>query len=62
MVIVVVVAVVMDEVGAKLAVSLIGPIILIVAAASVPVYESVPLPVHPVKTYPLFGAASIGTD
>jgi hypothetical protein len=47
-------------VGAKVAVSVIGPSIVTVAEGEVPLNEPEPEPVHETKVKPLLGKASIG--
>jgi hypothetical protein len=47
-------------VGAKVAVSVIGPSIVTVADGEVPLNEPEPEPVHETKVKPLLGKASIG--
>ncbi len=47
-------------VGAKVAVSVIGPSIVTVADGEVPLNEPEPEPVHETKVKPLLGKANIG--
>ena len=46
-----------DIIGVKLATSVMGPFIVIVAELLDPVYDPEPLPVHPLKEYPLLCVA-----